>query len=100
MTSPREVSAAAEQGQELREITFREAIREALTEEMERAPAMIIIGEDVTPGGGTFGVHQGIGERFPGRLIEAPISEAAIVGMALGAALAGGPAVAEIMYSD
>jgi pyruvate dehydrogenase E1 component beta subunit len=83
-----------------REITFRDAIREALTEEMERQPQMIIIGEDITPGGGTFGVHAGLLDRFPDRMFEAPISEASIVGVALGAAMAGGPAVAEIMYSD
>ena len=84
----------------LREITFREAIREALTEEMERQPGMVILGEDILPGGGSFGVHLGMGERFGDRIFECPISEAAIVGTALGAALAGGPAVAEIMYSD
>ena len=77
----------------VREITYRDAIREALLEEMERQPGMIIIGEDILPGGGTFGVHQGMGERFAGRMFEAPISEAAIVGAALGAALTGGPAV-------
>lgn len=84
----------------MRELTFRDAIREALALEMERQPRMIIIGEDITPGGGTFGIHTGLAERFPGRLFEAPISEAAIVGVALGAAMSGGPAVAEIMYSD
>ena len=84
----------------MREITYRDAIREALAEEMERSPNMVIIGEDITPGGGTFGIHLGLKERFGERLLEAPISEAAIVGTALGAALAGGPAVAEIMYSD
>jgi pyruvate dehydrogenase E1 component beta subunit len=84
----------------MREITYREAIREALSEEMERFPHMIIIGEDITPGGGTFGVHLNLKERFGERLVEAPIAEASIVGAALGAALAGGPAVAEIMYSD
>ncbi len=86
---------------QLREITYREAIREALTEEMERQPGMVIIGEDLLPGGGSFGVHLGLGDKsFANRIFEAPISEAAIVGTALGAALAGGPAVAEIMYSD
>lgn len=85
---------------EPREITFRDAIREALTEEMEAQPGMIIIGEDITPGGGTFGVHTGLRDRFPDRMFEAPISEASIVGVALGAAMTGGPAVAEIMYSD
>ena len=84
----------------MREITYRDAIREALLEEMARQPGMVIIGEDILPGGGTFGIHQGMGERFAGRLFEAPISEAAIVGVALGAAMTGGPAVAEIMYSD
>ena len=84
----------------MREITYRDAIREALLEEMTRQPGMVIIGEDILPGGGTFGIHQGFGERFAGRLFEAPISEAAIVGVALGAAMTGGPAVAEIMYSD
>ena len=77
----------------LREITFRDAIREALIEEMERQPGMIIIGEDLLPGGGSFGVHQGMAERsFADRIFEAPISEAAIVGTALGAAMTGGPA--------
>lgn len=84
----------------LREITFREAVREALTEEMERQPGMIIIGEDLRPGGGSFGVHLGMGERFGGRMFESPISESSIVGVALGAAMTGGPVVAEIMYSD
>jgi len=83
-----------------REITFRDAIREALAEEMASQPGMIIIGEDITPGGGTFGIHAGFAERFAGRMFEAPISEASIVGVALGAAMTGGPAVAEIMYSD
>lgn len=84
----------------MREISYKEALREALTEEMERQPGMIILGEDILPGGGTFGVHLGLGDRFPGRMFDAPISEASIIGVALGAALAGGPVVAEIMYSD
>ncbi|MFN0000590.1 MAG: alpha-ketoacid dehydrogenase subunit beta [Burkholderiaceae bacterium] len=84
----------------MREMTYRDAIREALAEEMQRQSGMVIIGEDLLPGGGTFGIHQGLGERFRDRIFEAPISEAAIVGAALGIALTGGPAVAEIMYSD
>ena len=83
-----------------REITYREAVREALAEEMERHPNMIIIGEDLRPGGGTFGVHAGLAERFDARMFESPISESSIVGVALGAAMTGGPVVAEIMYSD
>jgi pyruvate dehydrogenase E1 component beta subunit len=84
----------------MREITYREALAEALNEEMARQPTMIVIGEDVLPGGGTFGVCRGLGDKFPNRIFESPISEASIVGVALGAALTGGPAVAEIMYSD
>ena len=66
----------------LREITFREAVREALCEEMERQKGMVIIGEDLLPGGGSFGVHLGMGERFGARMFESPISESAIVGVA------------------
>ena len=84
----------------MREITYREAIREAIIEEMRRFPDMIVLGEDILPGGGAFGIHQGLGEMFPGRLYETPISEAAIVGTALGAAMTAGPVIAEIMYSD
>lgn len=85
---------------QLREITFREAVREALCEEMALQRGMVIIGEDLLPGGGSFGVHLGMGERFGARMFESPISESAIVGVALGVAMTGGPAVAEIMYSD
>lgn len=85
----------------MRELTYREAIRTALTEEMQRQPQMIIIGEDLLPGGGSFGMHMGMAEQpFASRIFEAPIAEAGIAGVALGAALTGGPAVAEIMYSD
>ena len=84
----------------LREITYREAVREALTEELTRQSGMLIIGEDLRPGGGSFGVHAGLEERFDARLFESPISESSIVGVALGAAMTGGPVVAEIMYSD
>jgi len=82
----------------MREITMRDAIREAVMEEMQRSPAMFVMGEDIMPG--SFGVHAGLGEMFPGRFLETPISEAAIVGVALGAAMTGGPVIAEIMYSD
>ena len=54
-----------------REITFRDAVREAVAEEMERFPGMIVMGEDIMPG--AFGVHAGLDERFPGRFLETPI---------------------------
>ena len=84
----------------LREITYRDAVREALAEEMALQSGMVIIGEDLRPGGGTFGVHAGLAERFDARMFESPISESSIVGVALGAAMTGGPVVAEIMYAD
>jgi pyruvate dehydrogenase E1 component beta subunit len=84
----------------MRKITFREAIREALLEEMARSTTMFCLGEDLVPQGGSFGVHKGLAELYPGRILQTPISEAAIVGVAVGGALAGGPVVAEIMFSD
>lgn len=83
------------------ELTFREAIGAALAEEFERQPGMVVLGEDLLPGGGAFGIHANMAStNYASRIIESPISESAIVGVALGAALTGGPAVAEIMYSD
>jgi len=73
-----------------REVTFRDAIREALAEDMVSQPGMIIIGEGITSGGGTFGIHAGFAERFAGRMFEAPTSEASIAGVALGVAMTGG----------
>lgn len=84
----------------MRTLTYRDAIREALAEEMASHPHMLILGEDLIPQGGVYGVYKGLAELYPGRLRQTPISEAAIAGLAVGAALAGGPVVAEIMYSD
>lgn len=84
----------------MRTLTFRDAIREALIEELQRHPHMVIIGEDLIPQGGSFGVHKDLAEMFPGRIRQTPISEAAIMGLAVGAALVDGPVIAEIMYSD
>ena len=84
----------------LRELSFREAIREALAEEFVRNPDLFVMGEDLLPQGGVFGVHQGLEKEFPDRFLQTPISEAAIVGTAVGVALKGGAVVAEIMFSD
>ena len=62
------------------------AIAEALTEEMARDETIFIIGEDLVAHGGIFGQFKGLPERFPGRVIDSPISEACIVGAGLGAA--------------
>lgn len=82
-------------------VTYAEAIREALREEMRRDPAVFLIGEDIGVYGGAFGVTQGLIEEFgEERVIDTPISEAAIAGAAIGASLVGMRPVAEIMFFD
>lgn len=83
------------------EITYSEAIRGALEEEMSLDPNVFLIGEDIGKHGGAFGVTRGLFDQFgPERVINTPISEAAIAAAATGAALAGARPVAEIMYMD
>lgn len=83
------------------EITYAEAIRAALREEMIRDERVFLFGEDIGHYGGAFGVTHGLLDEFgPIRIRETPISEAAIVGAATGAALAGMRPVAEIMFMD
>jgi 2-oxoisovalerate dehydrogenase E1 component len=84
---------------EAREMTYSEALREALAEELERDERVFLLGEDVTLGG-YFAVTRGLDERFPDRILDTPISEYAIVGSAVGAAIAGRRPVAEILFSD
>jgi pyruvate dehydrogenase E1 component beta subunit len=81
-------------------ITLRDAIRDALHEEMARDETIFVLGEDVIAHGGPYAVTRGIAEKFPGRIRQTPISEAGIVGTALGAALCGMRPVAEVMYVD
>src|ERR687884_201227 len=81
--------------------TFVEAIRQGIWEEMERDPSVFVIGEDVGTYGGAFKVTEGLLEEFgAGRVIDTPISEAAIVGAACGAALLGQRPVAEFQFID
>ncbi len=84
----------------MREITVAEAIREALTEEMERNPEVFVFGEDVGAFGGCFGVTAGLYEKFPDRVIDTMIAETGILGIATGAAYAGMKPVPELMFSD
>ncbi len=85
----------------MRELSFAEALNEALREEMRRDDSVIIFGEDVAKPGGVYKVTKGLLEEFgPERVRDTPISEAAIVGAAVGAALMGLRPVAEIMYMD
>jgi pyruvate/2-oxoglutarate/acetoin dehydrogenase E1 component len=81
--------------------TFVEAIRQGIWEEMERDPSVFVIGEDVGAYGGAFKVTDGLLEEFgEERVIDTPISEAAIVGAACGAALMGMRPVAEFQFID
>jgi len=83
------------------EVTFIEALRTTLEEEMRRDPSLMLIGEDIGRYGGIFGVTKGLLDKFgPLRVRSTPISESAIIGSALGAALTGTPTVAELMYMD
>jgi pyruvate/2-oxoglutarate/acetoin dehydrogenase E1 component len=85
----------------MREITYREALREGLREEMRGDEQVFLLGEDIGEFGGSYKVTEGLlGEFGPQRVRNTPISEAAIVGAALGAALLGMRPVAEIMYID
>ena len=84
-----------------REITFAEAIREALAEEMRRDPHVFIMGEDVAEAGTPFKVLAGLVEEFgPDRVIDTPISEAGITGLGVGAAMTGQRPVVDIMFGD
>jgi len=99
MSETSETSNASENGK--REITYLEAVREAIIQEMRRDPEVFLMGEDVGVYGGAFGVSRGMLEEFgPERIRETPISEAAIAGAATGAALMGLRPIMEIMFMD
>lgn len=85
----------------LKEMTYAQAVRLAMTEEMRRDPDVFLIGEDVGIYGGSFGVSKGMIEEFgEERIKDAPISEAAIVGACVGAAATGMRPIAEMPFSD
>ena len=85
----------------MRELTYSKALREALTEEMERNPDIILLGEDIGVYGGVFKVTEGLLARFgPERVIETPISEAGFVSAAVGLAMTGKHPMAELMFMD
>jgi pyruvate dehydrogenase E1 component beta subunit len=83
------------------QLTYRQAVAAAIAQEIERDPTVMLIGEDVGAGGGVFKATEGLFERFgPSRIWDTPISEQAIIGTAMGAAMTGIRPVAEIMFSD
>ncbi|MEU1573594.1 pyruvate dehydrogenase complex E1 component subunit beta [Streptomyces collinus] len=82
-------------------ITYRDAVAEGIAREMRRDASVVCLGEDIAAAGGVFKTTTGLLEEFgPGRVWDTPISEQAIVGAAMGAALTGMRPVAEIMFSD
>ena len=93
-----------------RKITFQQAIKEALVQEMERDESVILMGEDVAGGsgadgemdawGGPLGITKGLWTKFGDRVMDTPITESAFVGAAIGAATAGLRPVAELMFID
>ncbi|MCS6802273.1 MAG: alpha-ketoacid dehydrogenase subunit beta [Chloroflexota bacterium] len=101
-TSERQAPAPASAGDE-RLLTYAQALNEALREEMRRDPTVFVMGEDVAAwgGGGVFGVTRGLADEFgTERVRDTPISEEAIVALAVGAAAAGSRPVVELMYVD
>ncbi len=84
-----------------RDVTYIEAIREALAEEMRRDPKVFVLGEDVGVYGGAFGATQGLYEEFGEyRCLDTPISESCIIGASIGASLRGYRPVAEMQFGD
>ncbi|HYH48578.1 MAG TPA: pyruvate dehydrogenase complex E1 component subunit beta [Acidimicrobiia bacterium] len=82
------------------EVRFSRAIRAALEHELETDPAVVVFGVDVGAGGGVFGITRGLHDRWPDRVRDTPISEAAVIGAGVGAAMAGLRPVVELMYLD
>jgi pyruvate dehydrogenase E1 component beta subunit len=84
-----------------RQLSFREAIIEAMAQEMRRDESIILIGEDVGPSGGIFKCSEGLFDEFGHeRVIDAPISEAGYIGVSVGAAMTGLRPIAELMFGD
>ena len=93
-----------------RKISMRQAINEAMDQEMARDPSVFIMGEDIAGGaggageqdawGGPLGVTKGLFPKYPGRVLDTPLSESAFIGAAIGAAACGMRPVAELMFLD
>ena len=84
----------------MHELTFAEALGEAILEEMSKDPTIFIYGEDIAKQGGIFGAYKSLLGKFPDRVIDTPISEEVLLGSALGAALAGMRPIVEFHFAD
>ncbi len=83
------------------EMSYRDAVARGITQEMDRDPSVVFLGEDIGAAGGVFKATVGLLDRFgPQRIADTPISEQAILGAAMGAAMTGLRPIAEIMFSD
>src|SRR4051794_19441185 len=85
----------------IREISFGDAIKEAIAEEIRRDPTVVLMGEDVAEAGTTFKVLTGLVDEFgTHRIIDTPISEAGFTGLGVGAAMTGMRPIVDIMFGD
>ncbi|MEX1279882.1 MAG: alpha-ketoacid dehydrogenase subunit beta [Acidimicrobiia bacterium] len=83
------------------QLSYREAVARGIAQEMRRDPSLVMLGEDIAAAGGVFKTTVGLLDEFgPERIRDTPISEQAILGAAMGAAMTGTPVIAEIMFSD
>ncbi|WP_320128238.1 dehydrogenase E1 component subunit alpha/beta [uncultured Sphaerochaeta sp.] len=81
-------------------ISYRQAIHDALSEEMTKDPSVVLLGEDIGLYGGCFKVTGTLGKQFPSQVLETPVSEEAFTGLAVGASMLGIRPIVEIMYGD
>ena len=84
----------------MRKMTFAQATLEAMAEEMKKDDKVYVIGEDIARQGGVFGQFKGLGQEFPGRVIDSPISETFIIGGGVGAAMVGARPVVDMHFVD
>lgn len=84
----------------MRNITFSQATLEAMEEEMQNDAKIFVMGEDIARQGGIFGQFKGLSDKFPGRVIDTPISETFIIGGGVGAAMAGARPVVDMHFAD
>ena len=81
-------------------ITYLEAIREAQYEALRAHPSVFLYGQDIDTFGGAFKATKNLGKEFPGRVFDSPISEDAMIGLAIGAAIEGARPIVEMQFAD
>ena len=98
--TPARPAAAPAVLEDARETTYVEAIAQALAEEMERDPSVVLMGQDIGVFEGAFRVTRGMHERWPERVLDTPIAESGTIGIAIGAAILGFKPVIEMQFAD